>query len=659
MESIKTICPFCGVGCGLVFHVQNDFIVRVTPDESHLVNRGHLCGKGAISAEVIYTWDRILYPLKRVKDTFIRTNWDIVIKEISKKILEIRDKYGPETIAFYGGCQNTLEEVYSFMKLARALGTNNVDSCARVCHEASAEALKETVGIGASSVAVSEISKARNIVIAGESITDSHPVLSQYLIEAKNKGTKIIVIDPRRTGTAKMADMFLQIKSGTDIYLFNSVANYIISKNIYDKEFVQNGTDYFENFAKFVKDYTLEEAEKITGIRKSDIIRFAETIVEKPTIFSWGLGLTQTAGTNGVKAYINLALLTGNVGIEGGGLLVYRGQANVQGAGDIMKPDVFPNGPMNEENVKELERIWGFRPSTNKGLSITEAFFESDKVKALVLMNFNPAFSLPNRNKVKRFLQSLDLLVVIDPFLTETAKLAHYVLPSALWAEKEGSVANLDRTIKWRFKVVNPPAEVRTELWIIKELAEALGFSGFYDDPKLVFKEMKEVVKLYSNMTLDEIMDYSSNSRYPNREISLYKDRFLTNNGRAKFSLVPYKEIGGEGLILITGRVVTRYNTDELIKRIPGYSSFSSEILINPNDAVKLEVKDGDLVKVTSKCGSAIFKARISSDVREGSTFLYMHDPYTNYVVCDDLDEISKTPRYKITFIKIEKVKFA
>lgn len=152
--------------------------------------------------------------------------------------------------------------------MARALGTNNVDSCARVCHKASAEALKETVGIGASSVAVSEISKARNIVIAGESITDSHPVLSQYLIEAKNKGTKIIVIDPRRTGTAKMADMFLQIKSGTDIYLFNSVANYIISKNIYDKEFVQNGTDYFENFAKFVKDYTLEEAEKITGIRK-------------------------------------------------------------------------------------------------------------------------------------------------------------------------------------------------------------------------------------------------------------------------------------------------------------------------------------------------------------------------------------------------------
>ncbi|WP_338601845.1 formate dehydrogenase subunit alpha [Sulfolobus tengchongensis] len=656
MEVIKTICPFCGVGCGLDLYVENNFIIRSSPSREHILSGGHVCGKGAIASEVTYAWDRLLYPLKRVKDTFIRVTWDVAIKEISSKLKEIKEKYGPESIAFYGGCQNTLEEVYSFMKLARGLGTNNIDSCARVCHEPSAMALKEAVGIGASSVAVSEILNAKNVVIAGESITESHPVISQYLVEAKRKGTKIIVIDPRVTGTAKLADMHLQINSRSDIYLFNAVANYLISNGLFDREFVVNRIENFDEFVRFIKGFTIEEAEKVTGVSKDKIIEFAKIISSKPTIFSWGLGLTQTTGVNAVKAYINLALITGNIGIEGAGLLVYRGQSNVQGSGDIAKPNVFPNGPMTEDNAKELSKVWGFLPPLKEGLSITEAFF-GNKIRAMFLMNYNPAQSLPNRNRVISFLKSLDLLVVMDPFMTETAKYAHYVLPTPLWVEKEGSVTNLDRLVKWRFKAVDSPGEVKSELWIIKRIAEELGLNGFHDDPKIVFKEMKEVVRLYSNLTLDEIMDYSSNSRYPNHETVMYKERFLTPSGKAKLSLVGFDKLQGEGLILITGRNVTRYNSDELIKRIPGYSSFSSNLYINPIDAESLSIEEGEMVKVISKCGMAIFRARISNEVKPGHVFAYMHDPYVNNVVCDDFDEISKTPRYKATVVKIEKLR--
>ena len=655
MSEVKSICPYCGVGCGLKLEVINNIIVRTTPDPSHVVSKGHICGKGSTAHEPIYSWDRILYPLKKEKGVFIRISWDQAIKEISEKLLEIKRKYGEQAIGFYGGCQNTLEEVYSFMKLARAFGTNNVDSCARLCHDPSAIALKQTVGVGASATSVTEIPKAKVLVISGESITDSHPVLSQYLLELKKNGGKIVVIDPRVTGTAKIADLHLQINPGTDVFLYNAVANYLIQHDLIDKKFLEERVENFEEFKKFVSSYTIEEAEKITGVEKEKILEFAKLISQKPVIFSWGLGLTESEGVSAVKAYINLALITGNVGIDGAGLIVYRGQANVQGSGDIIKPDVFPNGPMNEENALELMKVWGFKPPTWKGKTVTEAFLEGG-LKAVVLMNFNVAKSFPNLSKVRKILESLELLVVIDPFMTETAKYAHYVLPSAMWAEKEGSVTSLDRLVKWRFKAVDPPGEAKPELEIISMLANKLGFKGFSSDPKAVFLEMKEVVKLYSNLNLEDVMDYSKPSRYPVNDTVLYRDKFYTPSGKARLALVKEKELE-KGLVLITGRTVTRYNTDELINRTPGLSSFKPLLFINPKDAERLGLERGDLVKITSKCGSTILPVAITNDVKEGTVFAYSHDPYINYVVCDDLDEDSKTPRYKYTVVKIEKVR--
>ncbi|BAB65327.1 formate dehydrogenase subunit alpha [Sulfurisphaera tokodaii] len=653
METVKSICPFCGVGCGVELYVESSTIIRLSPVKEHVVSRGHLCGKGTLAYEPIFAWDRLTYPLKKVKGEHIRISWEIAIKEIASKLKEIIQQYGSDAIAFYGGCQNTLEEDYLMQKLARAMGTNNIDSCARVCHDPSATALKEMVGIGASSVSVEMIPRMKVVVITGESITESHPVLSQYLTEAKKNGTKLIVIDPRVTGTAKFSDLHLRLRPGTDIALFNAVGNYLIENSLIDEKFIKERVIGFEEYAKGVSKYTLEYAEKVTGVRKENIKKFAELIAQKGVIFSWGLGLTQSSGVNGVRAYINLALLTGNIG-KNGGLLVFRGQTNVQGSGDLLKPDKFPNGTMDEENAKKLAEIWNFLPPTKPGLSVTEALLRDNNIRAIIFMGFNPLISLPNREKVERKLKSLDLLVVIDAFMTETASLAHYVLPAAVWAEKEGSVTNLDRLAKWRFKAIDPPGEAKPDYEILKKLAEELGYN-FSSDPKEIFEEMKKVVPLYSNLTLDEIMDYSSSSRYPNHEIYLYDEKFYTETNKAKLILVEQPEVKN-GIILITVRNVTRYNTDVITGRIPGYGKYESLIYVSQEDALELKIRDNEEVLVTSECGKMNFRVMISKDVQKGTAIMYMHDPKVNYIICDELDEITKTPKYKYTEIKIMKL---
>ncbi|MEL9970030.1 MAG: formate dehydrogenase subunit alpha [Metallosphaera sp.] len=653
MTESRSICPYCGVGCGLILDTINNVVIRTSPDPSHVVSKGHICGKGSTAHEPGNSWDRLLYPLKRERGILVRTTWESAINEISSKLIEIKEKYGPSSIGFYGGCQNTLEEGYTMMKLARALGTNNVDSCARLCHDPSATALKEMVGLGASSVSVTEIPKSKVLVIVGESLTESHPVLVQYITQLKSRGGKLIVIDPRLTGTARLADVHARIRPGTDIYLFNAIANYIISNNLQDKKFIEDRVEGFEEFKESVKKYSINSAE-ITGVDQDEIKKIAELIVQKPVIFSWGLGLTQTNGTKAVRSLINLALITGNVGLDGAGLLVYRGQSNVQGSGDLIKPNLFPNGQITQENARELEGIWGFAPPLSEGRTVTEALLESD-MKAIILMNFNPALSFPNRYKVERTLKSLELLVVIDPFMTSTAALAHYVLPSAMWSEKEGSLTSLDRIVKWRFKASSPPGEAKAELEIFSLLAKKLHLNGFQEDPKLIFEEMKRVSRIYSNLTLNQVMDFSAPSRYPENETVLYRERFRTANGKAKLMFEDQPTIK-KGMILSTGRAVTRYNTDEMINRTPGFGRIPQVIYMNPSDAERLEIKDQDIVKITSRCGTAILSVKLSPEVREGSVFAYMHVPSINNVVCDELDEDTKTPKYKYTEISITKV---
>jgi formate dehydrogenase major subunit len=646
---IPTICPFCGVGCGLLLEVENGKVVRVIPEKNHIVSKGKICGKGATAHKTLYLSGRLTKPLKRVGDSFVETSWDQALNEIAEKLLKIKEKYSGKAIAIYGGCQNTLEEVYVMSKLIRFLGSNNVDSCARICHEPSATALKETVGIGASGTSVEEIPNAKVVVITGEQITESHPVLTEYLVEAKKHGTKIIVIDPRFTKTAKLADLYIPVIQGTDVYLYNAVGNYLIQKGLYDEKFIKTRTKGFEEYAKTVSRYTLEEAEKITGVPKDLIIKFAEMITNKPTIFSWGLGLSEGGGVNAVRAFLNLMLLTGNVGIKGGGPIVYRGQSNVQGSGDLLKPWVLPNGALNEENAKKLGEIWGFEVPIEKGLTVTDALLTENDIRAVILVNYNVAHSLPNKTKVINRLKEMDLVVALDSYMTDTAKLAHYVLPVAMWAESEGSVVSLDRLVKWRYKAVEPPGEAKQTLWILSELAKRVGLE-VPKDPKAVFEEMKRVVPLYSSLRLEDVMDHSKNSRYPNGEAVLYENKFYTADGFAHFIPVEYRPIDRKGLVLITGRVVTKYNTDTLTSYMNGEEGV---IYLSADDMREMGIKDGEEVIVRSECGEITAKAKSDSSLRKGSAFMINSSDLVNYVVCDILDPETRIPYYKSTSVVV------
>ena len=644
-----TICPFCGVGCGLLLDVENGKVVRVIPEKDHIVSKGKICGKGATAHKTLYLPGRLTRPLKRVGDSFIEVGWDEALSEIAERIKEVKEKYGGKAIAIYGGCQNTLEEVYLMSKLTRFLGSNNVDSCARICHEPSATALKEVVGIGASGTSVEEIPNAKVLVIAGEQITESHPVLTEYLMEAKKHGTKIIVIDPRFTKTAKLADLYIPVNQGTDVYLYNAVGNYLIQNGLYDEKFVKSRAKGFEEYVRNVSRYTLEEAEKVTGVPKELIIKFAEMITTKPTIFSWGLGLSEGGGVNAVRAFLNLMLLTGNVGMKGAGLIVYRGQSNVQGSGDLLKPWILPNGPLNEENARKLGELWGFEIPLEKGLTVTDALLTENDIRAVILVNYNVAHSLPNKSKVIKRLKEMDLVVVLDSYMTDTAKLAHYVLPIAMWAESEGSVVSLDRLVKWRYKAVDPPGEAKQPLWVLAELSERLGLKAS-KDPKVVFEEMKKVVKLYSSLKLEDVMDHSKNSRYPNGEAVLYENKFYTSDGFAHFIPVEYRQINRKGIILITGRIVTKYNTDTLTTFMNGEEDV---VYLNAEDMKEMGIKEGQEVILKSECGEVTVKAKSDASLKRGHAFMINSSDFVNYVVCDLLDPETRIPYYKSTEVVI------
>lgn len=650
---MKSICPFCGVGCGLELMTANNVVVSVKPDPEHVVSRGHICGKGSVAHEALTAWDRLYYPLKKVKGQLERTSWDDSIKYTIESIKNIQKKYGNDSVAFYGGCQNSLEEGYLFQKLARALGTNNVDSCARVCHDPSAKALKQIVGIGAGSNSATEIPKAKVVVVAGESITDSHPVLIQYFLAAKKNGAKIILIDPRTTRLAGFADLHLKVKPMSDIFLFNAVGNYLIQNSMIKQDFIDSRTEGYEEYKENVSKYTIELAAEQTGLAEKDIITFAKYVSEDRVIFSWGLGLTQSTGTKGIKSYLSLPLLTGNFGKEGAGAIVYRGQTNVQGSGDLIKPDVFPNGEMNDANSEALSRIWGFKPPICKGSSIPETFYGSKKIKALFIMGYNPVRTLPDRDKVKEFLGSLEFLVVQDIFMTDTAGYADVVLPAAAWAEKEGSVSSLDRLVKWRFKAVDPLGIARPDYEILSDLAKAAGYN-FSANPKELFEEMKKVATVYSHLNIEDVMDYTKDSRYPNGELHLYEEKFATKSGKAKFVPVD-AEKHNDGLILVTGRTVTRYNSDEVVNRIPGMQGYNLKLWINPVDAKNIGIEDGTMVKLKSKSGEMDITAKITDDVIPGVVFTYMHNPRINDIVSPEFDEETHTPKYKYTPVTVTK----
>ncbi|MGB9678172.1 MAG: molybdopterin oxidoreductase family protein, partial [Candidatus Ratteibacteria bacterium] len=444
-EKIKTVCPYCGVGCGIVAYVKNNEIVKVKGDES-IVNKGFLCIKGKFGFEYVSSPDRLKKPLKRKNNDFVEISWEEAIGIIYENFQRIIKRYGSDSISGLSSAKCTNEENYLFQKFFRSiLKTNNIDHCARLCHSSTIEGLSRTIGSAAMSNSLEEIEKYSDcIILTGSNVSESQPVTSYRIRKAVERGAKLIIIDPREIELSEIAYLYLQPNYGTDVFLFNSIAKIIIDEKLYNEEFIKENVENFDEYLEFMEGFPIKDTEKITGINIEKLKEVAYIYSKSSSsVILWAMGITQhTTGTENVFTLSNLALLTGQIGKKGAGLSPLRGQNNVQGGCDMgALPTHYPGYlPVNDENtIEKFENEWQTKGlPTTPGLTVVEMFENvlNRKIKCMYIMGENPLVSDPDIKHVKEALENIEFLVVQDIFLTETARYADIILPARCSFEK-------------------------------------------------------------------------------------------------------------------------------------------------------------------------------------------------------------------------------
>ncbi len=656
------MCPFCGFGCRLLVD-EKSMRVKPYPGEP---NRGKLCPKGLYSLEFVRSPGRLKRPLKRVGSAMVPISWGVAIEEIANRLFEIRELYGPDAVAFIASSKISNEENYLLQKIARLFGTNNIDNCARLCHEASVHALKLAVGTGAQTNPYEDIERFNAVLIWGYNPAETHPVVMDYILKAKRRGAKIIVVDVRETRTMAFADYRLVIKPGTDIVLANAIAHVIIWEELYDEEFVKGRTVGFSEVRMAVMKYTPEYAESVTGIPAETIREVARTfaLAESGAIM-WGMGLTQhVSGVENVLAVINLALLLGYIG-EKGGLYPMRGQNNVQGAAYMGALSEFLPGyvPLTDERFrKRVASLWGVDDlPTERGLYLTELWdaIERGDLKALYIVGENPAVSEADFTRVRRALRKLDLLVVQDVFMTRTARYAHYILPASAFCEKEGSYMNSERRIQWSHKVCEPYADSKPDWEILAMLGRALGLPGFtYAGVEEITAEYFRLFPELEERSVDELKN-GEGIFLPRKRLHTWE--FATPDGKARFMAVerisPWEGPSEEfPLVLTTVRLMSHYNTGEMTLRSPSLVKLMGEprALINERDAERLGIRDGDWVEIETRRGRIRMRAKVGG-VPKGVVAIPFHFK-ANLITSPALNKAG-TPEFKFSACRVKKMK--
>ena len=533
--------------------------------------------------------------------------------------------------------------------------------------------LAAAFGSGAMTNSIEELEYTDVILVIGTNTTENHPVIGMKVKRAvRQHGTKLIVIDPREIDLVKYADIWLRHKPGTDVAVLNGLMNIIIAEGLYAKEYVADRTEGFDSLKAAVEKYTPEYVEKISGVPAEDLKKAARMYARaNRASILYAMGITQhISGTDNVKSTANLSMLCGNVGIEGGGVNPLRGQNNVQGACDMGGlPDVFPayQQVANEDARKKFETVWNATLSGKPGLTIVEIMNAAGRgdIKAIYIMGENPLLSDPDLHHVQESLKKLDFLIVQDIFMTETAQLADVVLPSASFAEKDGTFTNTERRVQRIRKVVNPPGEARPDWKIIAGISTQMGYPMNYSSAKEIFKEMASVTPSYAGITYKRIEKEGIQWPCPTLEHNgtkfLHKDKF--SRGRGLFHAIEYippAEVTDKEypFILSTGRVLYHYHTGTMTRRSLGTSELCPESLVelNPADAAKFGISDGQMVKVTSRRGSVKAKTRVTEKSPQGTIFMNFHfaEAAVNLLTNPVLDPIGKIPEYKVCAVKLE-----
>jgi len=673
-KKVLTTCVYCGTGCGLYLIVDDNRVIGSAPSWAHPVSQGRLCVKGWNAHQFVHHPERLTRPLIKRGGAFVATTWNEALDLVAKRLSEIKGKHGSDSLGVLSSAKCTNEENFVMMKFATAvLGTNNIDHCARLCHSPSVAGLSRAFGSGAMTNSITDIKGANVIVIIGSNTTEQHPIIGAEILKARDKGSKLIVIDPRKIYLSKFADIQLRLKPGTDVALINGLMNVIIGENLHNLRFIETRTEGFEELKTNLQKYTPEHVELVTGVPADDI-RAAARLYAKAARASivYAMGITQhTTGTDNVLACANLAMICGHISREGSGINPLRGQQNVQGACDMgALPDYYTGYQLvaDEAARRKFELAWKVKLPTNIGLTLIEMMnaARAGKIRAMYIMGENPMLSDPDINHVKEALGSLDFLVVQDIFLSETARLADVILPACSFAEKDGTFTSTERRVQRVRKAIDPIGESRPDWDIVCEVARRMGYSLSYDSVEAIMEEVAALTPIYGGIHYDRLDNFGLQWPCPNRNHPgtkyLHKDTFT--RGKGKFHVVHYlppTEITNEEypFILTTGRIYYQFHTRTMTGRSEALSRESPEgyVEINPADAKDLNIRTGSEVKVSTRRGQVITKALVTEAVPQKTVFMPFHfkEAAANILTNPALDPVAKMPEFKVCAAKIER----
>ncbi len=666
----KTICPFCGVGCGITYNEDSG---KGTGWKASVNTRGEICPKGAAAFESLDTDDRLTQPMVREHGHLVTASWEEALDRVEKHFSEIVEEHGPEALAFFASSNCSNEENYLLQKVARAIGSNNIDNCARLCHASTVAAMADQLGVGAMTNTTDDLMEADVFLATGANPAEQHPVIfNSYLGPAIKDGTTFIHIDPRENQTTRQADIHVPVTPGYDIPLLNAMAKVIVEEELYDEDYVAERTEGFEEFVSHIERVDLEESAELAGVDLETIEEAARTYAEADAAAAFtGMGMSQHKyGTDNVHALVNLALLTGNLGIRGGGVNPLRGQNNVQGAGDVgASPSSLPGyQAVDDPEVREaFAEAWGFEPPAEPGLTEVEATHAvGDEIHGLYVFGENPAITEPNANSIARDLDDA-FLVVQDLFMTETAEHADVILPGSAFAEKSGTVTNTDRRVMRMRQMRDPPGDAREDLDILAAVGERLTDYDFgFDDAEAVFDELTTVNPLYAGMSYDGIGEDAQRWPFPEGvdegTAVLHEGEFFNGSKTAPFVAVdhtpPGDELGPDQLVLTTGRVLQHFNSGAMSRRSETLMRMRGEdsMEIHPDDASPRGIEDGDRVRVHNDRGEVEVEAVVTPSITRGTAFMTFHyaDPLVNALTGDYLDPVAKIPEYKHSAVTVE-----
>ncbi|EME68206.1 formate dehydrogenase subunit alpha [Paramagnetospirillum caucaseum] len=676
-RSVDSLCPYCGVGCQVTYHVRGDAIVAATGRDG-LANHERLCVKGRFGFDYSRHPQRLTTPLVRKEGApkepidpadpfshFRPATWDEALDIAAAGLKRL-----PRTaLAGLGSAKGSNEEAYLFQKLVRTgFGSNNVDHCTRLCHASSVAALLEGIGSGAVTAPIAEVANAEVIVLIGANPSANHPVAASFIKNAVKRGARLVILDPRGQALTRFASHHLRFNNGTDVALLNAMLHVIVAEELYDKDFVAARTTGFAELAVHLQAYSPDSMAPLCGIDAGTIRAVARLYARAGSaMILWGMGVSQHShGTDNSRCLIALAMLCGQVGRKGSGLHPLRGQNNVQGASDSgLIPMMLPDyGRVGTPAVRgRFEAGWGQDLDPAPGLTVVEMMnaAQAGIIRGMYVEGENPAMSDPDLAHAREALAGLDHLVVQDIFLTETAMLADVVLPASAFFEKTGTFTNTDRHVQMGRQVLDPPGKARPDLWIIAEMGKRLGLAWSYDGPRAVFDEMRGLMDSLAGITWERL-EKEGGITYPAGKAILFDESFPTGDGKARLvpasGLVPAESPDAEyPFLLSTGRVLEHWHTGSMTRRSDVLDRLQGvpAVNISPADMARLGLAEGAMVRIESRRGRVEAVAAADSRLSPGALFMpfCFTEAAANLLTNPVLDPVAKIPELKVSAVRL------